>query len=95
MAELNKEQICREALEHFGWPAQRLKFYEEIGELMVELARFDIGRSTEFSISEEIADVLILLEQLAIHYDCQEFVKDWTHAKLFNLKERIEHDKHS
>lgn len=90
MADLNKEKICREALQHFGWPGQRLKLYEEIGELMVELARFDIGRSTVYSIAEEIADVQILLEQLTIHYGCKDMVEDWFFAKLYNLKEKID-----
>ena len=91
---IDKESICREALQHFGWPAQRLKLYEEIGELMVELARFDIGRSTVYSSAEEIADVQILLEQMMIHYDCRDMVEDWSFAKLFSLKEKIGGDGH-
>lgn len=56
------------AINHFGVDCQVDKALEEMGELIVELARRKSPRHDREKVAEEIADALIMLEQLRIIY---------------------------
>lgn len=67
--------ICRRALYEWGADGQVAVAVEEITELIRALARFHTpNRFSEENLIEEIADVLIVLEQMMVLYDCRERV---------------------
>lgn len=82
-------EVCRSAIEHYGAEPQKLMVMEEMSELQKELCKNSRGHDNHINIAEEIADVLIMLEQMVILYDCAEQVEDWHKVKVARLKKRI------
>lgn len=80
----NQRKICLRAIDHFGVSAQKWKLVEELGELLVEIAREQIGRGNKDAIQEELADASIMCEQMRIVYGPQE-VDSWIQRKLTRL----------
>lgn len=62
----NTTQICLRAIQTWGEQPQVTHAISELGELSTALARFQTGRGTRDDVREEIADVLIMCEQLAL-----------------------------
>lgn len=86
------DKICRAALEAFGAEAQITMVFEEMAELQNVLRKFLRGRvdaSTSTHIAEEIADVEIMLRQMAILFDCGFTVDKFRRYKLERLAGRI------
>lgn len=88
---MNKEkrlEIYNTAVEKWGWEAQREMIYEECGELITAVARHKRGRATKEDIITELADVSIMVEQLAqlLGYEDYEKEKD---RKLERLKDKL------
>lgn len=81
-------EIYNTAAEKWGWEAQREMIYEECGELITAVARHKRGRATKEDIITELADVSIMVEQLAqlLGYEDYEKEKD---RKLERLKDRL------
>lgn len=50
-------------------------------------------RDNNDAIAEEIADVLIMLEQMMLLYSCKESVKRYRDEKIERLAERLKEDK--
>ena len=86
---MNMTEICEQAVKHFGYDSQTMVAIEEMAELQKELCKHSRGRSNFYQIAEEIADVLIMMEQMIILHDCREAVEDWKFAKLMRLKEMM------
>lgn len=82
-------EICKAALETWGAASQTLMVFEEMSELQKELCKNARGQDNAGYIAEEIADVLIMLEQMIILHDCRQEVEDWTTIKLSRLQRRI------
>lgn len=78
--------IYRNALDKFGINAQTMMVFEEIGELMNALAKFGRGRAKVDDVITELADVSIMVEQMAVHYGYEEFEKEreWKIRRLKN-----------
>ena len=74
------------AVKHFGAEHQTLKACEELTELQHELLHALDGRADNDKISEEMADVEIMLEQLKLIYGQTD---GWKEKKLARLEERI------
>ena len=95
---MNKE-ILKKAIKRYGTHNQMLKCIEECGELsravsriLTELSSGD-GFTTEASqenLYEELADVLIMIEQMIIMFDCGDEVFIQQVNKMKRLKERLE-----
>ena len=95
---MNKE-ILQKAIKHYGTHNQMLKCIEECGELsraisriLIELSSGD-GFTTEESeenLHEELADVLIMVEQMIMMFDCGDEVFIQQVKKIKRLKERLE-----
>lgn len=63
------EDICRRALETYGIEKQRLMLFEEMAELQNAICKEQRGRVVSiYDICEEIADVAIMCEQMALYY---------------------------
>ena len=89
---MEKEQrieLYKKALEKWGENAQINMLYEECGELIAAVAQFSRGRTSHHDVMTELADVSIMVEQLAtlMSYEDFEAEKD---RKLNRLKDRLE-----
>ena len=67
---------------HYGPDAQIVKSMEELSELTVELAKDMNAQGNRIAIAEEMADVLVMIEQLMIIYDIEPLEID----EVFNEK---------
>lgn len=56
-------------IDTFSEDAQKLMAIEEMSELMKEICKDFRGNTNKDAIKEEIADVLVMIEQLRIIYD--------------------------
>ena len=63
--------------------------FEEMSELQKELCKFKRGKSNISNIAEEIADVKIMLEQMALAFDIEDKVELQKDLKIKRLEERI------
>lgn len=79
------------AINHFGVEHQIDKALEEMGELITALSRRRLERSHKEDIAEEIADVLIVANQLRIIYG-GELVDGLIDQKLSRLEATINGD---
>ena len=88
---MRKEERIRlyeRAIANWGEEAQTNMVFEECGELITAIAQFKRGRTSTHDIMTELADVSIMVEQLAtvINYENFEKEKD---RKLERLIERL------
>lgn len=90
MKDSQKSTIIR-AINHFGVECQIDKALEEMGELIVELSRRRSTRCDAERIAEEVADALIMLEQLRIIFGASK-VDGYVAEKLERLEKRINGD---
>ena len=76
--------IYQKAIEKFGEKSQKEMMLEEMNELSHAILRESRGR--ESNVSEEIADVQIMLDQMKLLYP--EWIS-WEQVKLKRLEERL------
>lgn len=82
--------ILHAAIKAYGKESQTLMFFEEVAELEKEICKNNRGKDNLDAITEEIADVEIMLEQIKIMYDVPRSQVDLViHDKLERLKKRI------
>lgn len=84
--EINK--ICKQAVETFGRDHQTRKALEEMGELIVALMQYSDARVSPEDVMTEIADVRIMMEQLAYMFD-PDFVDLEYKRKIDRLKDTL------
>ena len=77
------------ATEHFGADKQMVKAIEEMSELQKELSKNLLGAENQEAIREEIADCIIMLEQMAYLFDINNGIDKIKQAKIERLKQRI------
>ena len=92
MKEEEKIELFREVLEAWGIGNQVLMVMEESGEMLNALAKANRGRVTKEDVITELADVSIMMEQMAVYFGYDEF-KAEKERKLKRLKERLEKHK--
>lgn len=84
-------EIHERALATFGLEKQMIKCIEELSELQKELCKHSLGQGNLEHITEEIADVEIMLEQmkrgLGVSFYCVDKVKS---KKLSRLNDRLD-----
>lgn len=83
------ERECLRAVTHFGINHQKNKAVEELSELIVEIMHDLDGRARMDAIREELADVIVMAEQLRIIYGGSE-VDRWIERKLVRLQHRLD-----
>lgn len=76
-----REKILNAAIRKFGLGTQRMKAIEELSELIQALARCD----DPDNLSEEMADVRIMLDQLELMLGNHDAVRQWEYVKLQRL----------
>lgn len=91
---MNAEEIEREAAERYGIRSQSIVAIEEMSELQKELTKLLRGECENpvDHISEEMADVYIMLEQLEILLNNRAIIDDWKDKKLRRLCDRLRKD---
>lgn len=92
MKEEEKIELFREVLEAWGIGNQVFMVMEESGEMLNALAKANRGRVTKEDVITELADVSIMMEQMAVYFGYDEF-KAEKERKLKRLKERLEKHK--
>lgn len=80
--------IYNRALNTYGYNAQRLMLIEEIGELLNAIAKLSRARAKIDDVIEELADVAIMVNQIAFYWGWSDFntIKE---IKLERLQERL------
>lgn len=68
MKSLKKLTVPVLAVHHYGAEHQKKKAIEEMGELITAISREQDGRATTEQVITEIADVQIMMRQLALIY---------------------------
>ena len=94
MTDMERRTFCA-ALSRYGAQAQITMVFEEMAELQDVLCKFLRGRvdgDTLANIAEEIADVGIMLDQMAIEFEVEDAVAEQRAHKVRRLRERIEND---
>ena len=80
----------RDAARVWGNGAQRLMFVEEAGEALTALSRYERGRCYADEVVEEMADVVIMAEQVALMYGTSDQYQLIRNRKLNRLIERLD-----
>ena len=88
LVEPTTHEIVSDALATFGAEHQRIMCMEECAELIDALAKYDRGRADAKDVITELADVSIMVEQMAIFFGKEEFETE-KERKLKRLLERI------
>jgi hypothetical protein len=83
-----ERELLRQALTFWGPERQLCKALEELGELIVELARMADGQEDPERVAGEVADVQIMLAQLELMLN-PERVAGWRQSKLHRLRVRL------
>lgn len=84
-----EEIVMEEALDKFGAERQIRKLTEEMAELQKAICKWQENEGDVESIAEEIADVRIMLDQMAMLFDVKKKEMEWREKKLERLAERL------
>lgn len=85
---VSEEAILRRAIERYGYCAQINMAMEEMGELIVALQHRLRDRASLNEVCEEVADVQIMMEQLAMIFG-KNIVCAYHEAKIQRLEHRL------
>lgn len=88
MTQGEKFRLYEDVLTRRGYEHQEGKLLEECGELITAISRFPM-RAERHDVITELADVSIMVEQMAYHHGYEAFCQEREY-KLNRLKERIE-----
>lgn len=82
------KELYEAAIHNWGSSAQAMMVIEKCSALINAMCKYDRGRITKCDVITEIADVMIMCEQMTSYFgeDKVEFEKD---RKLQRLKERL------
>lgn len=81
-------ELYNEALCKYGVVNQKWMLIEECGELVNAFAKLNRGRATKQEIITELADVYIMVRQMALFWGLEDFYKE-KERKLKRLAERL------
>ena len=85
-----RREIYRKALSKYGIENQVFMVMEEVGELLSALGKANRGRlSSSMEVITEIADVSIMMEQMAENFGYENYLKEKDY-KINRLKERLD-----
>ena len=91
--------ILEKAIRHYGNENQMMQTMEELSELSVAISkclRYKDDIEARNNLVEEIADVLIMIDQLKIIMDIKDYeLECYRQYKLERLERRIENEKES
>jgi NTP pyrophosphatase (non-canonical NTP hydrolase) len=79
-------ELYKEAINKWGEEAQVNMLNEECGELITAVAQFRRGRTSHHDVMTELADVFIMIEQMATMMNYEDFEKELD-RKLIRLRD--------
>ena len=82
-------QVYANALNHYGEENQLTVALEELSECQKEICKFLRGYGNAGHLAEEIADSLIMLEQVIYIFGLDEMVDQQVDRKILRLETRI------
>ena len=88
MEDKNVKELYFKAINKYGIAAQEWMLVEECGELLNAFAKLRRGRASKADIITELADVHIMIEQMACFFGLEEFKLE-KELKLARLEERL------
>lgn len=81
-------------IDHYGHESQKMMLLEEMAELQKEICKEFRGELSKDAVTEEVADVLIMLEQVQMMYDINDIkLLEITSEKLVRQLRRIVDEK--
>ena len=80
--------ICRKAIQHYGWETENRQACEEMGELIAALHQYRRGKISHEDVVSEIADVLVTTTELALIFGKDKVAQE-VNRKLDRLQDRI------
>jgi len=86
---IDRERIYDAVIEKYGVNHQVQKAIEEYAEAIKELANYLVGKGNVDNLSQEIADVKIVTEQMIKIFKIDTQVEDWEGFKLRRLETRL------
>jgi NTP pyrophosphatase (non-canonical NTP hydrolase) len=86
MEKNDRLNLYKKAIEKWGEDAQKEMLYEELGELITAVAQFKRGRTSHHDVMTELADVFIMVEQIATMMNYDDFEKE-LERKLTRLRD--------
>ena len=89
---MKKNDVYNKAKATWGIDAQITKAVEELAELQKELCRFLIDDGNMAHITEEMADVEIMIEQLELIFENKKAVKVVKKSKIQRLSDRLDEE---
>lgn len=89
MTRQEEKTIMQDALTTWGIEAQEMMLIEECGELLNAVAKQHRHRMNHLDVITELADVSIMVEQMAMHYGEDLFLAE-RERKLQRLHNRLE-----
>ena len=90
---MKKKDVYNKAKATWGIDAQVTKAIEELSELQKELCKFLLDDGNMEHITEEMADVEIMIEQLELIFENKWQVREHKRAKIQRLSDRLDKEK--
>ena len=87
---MHEMSVLQRAIAKWGEDAQMKMVLEEMSELQKEICKLWRGKDNRDAIAEEVADVVIMLDQLELMLDIQYQVEQYRQKKLRRLQKRLE-----
>ena len=88
MEEKRLLEICQAALDNYGFEAQKTMLIEEVGELLNSISKLSRNRSNEDDVLSELADVEIMVKQMALNFGYDKFKRSLEY-KLNRLEDKL------
>lgn len=92
MDRIEREEVYRMAVACFGKLHQKIVAIEEMAELIQAICKDFRGKLNMENLTEETADVQVMLEQLKIIYDAHEAVDAAMELKIKRLRQLLNMD---
>ena len=92
MNENERLELYKRVLNDWGIGPQVMMVMEETGEMLNAIGKYDRGRAEKDDVITELADVCIIMEQMACFFGWEEFKKE-KERKLERLRERLDEKK--
>ncbi|MDD3041118.1 hypothetical protein [Bacteroides sp.] len=89
---MKKKDVYNKAKATWGIDAQVTKAVEELSELIKELSKFLLDDGNMEHITEEMADVEIMIEQLKLIFENKKAVKIVKKEKIHRLSDRLDEE---
>lgn len=84
----NYDSVLETAIKRYGLQAQKMMAVEECAEFLNSIAKLDRGRATPEDVIDEIADVTIMMRQMALVFGKEE-VEQRIKFKVERLNNRM------